>query len=80
VSDLVDGIYPPDGSSESTSPVNIGNPHEMTVLQFAETHHRDDRLVQPHHLQAAARRRPQVEKGLGLTIDHFRALIAAGRL
>jgi dTDP-glucose 4,6-dehydratase len=36
VSDLVDGIYKLLMSNES-NPVNIGNPAEMTVLQFAET-------------------------------------------
>lgn len=35
VSDLVDGIYRLLMSSEC-EPVNIGNPHEMTILQFAE--------------------------------------------
>ncbi len=35
VSDLVDGIYRLLLSNE-TGPVNIGNPSEMTILQFAE--------------------------------------------
>jgi dTDP-glucose 4,6-dehydratase len=35
VSDLIDGIYRLSQSSENL-PVNIGNPHEMTILQFAE--------------------------------------------
>ncbi len=35
VSDLIDGIYRLMKSDE-VLPVNIGNPHEMTVLQFAE--------------------------------------------
>ncbi|HYM62784.1 MAG TPA: GDP-mannose 4,6-dehydratase, partial [Thermoanaerobaculia bacterium] len=35
VSDLVEGIYRLLMSDES-HPVNIGNPNEMTVLQFAE--------------------------------------------
>ena len=34
VSDLIEGIYRLMNSSEVT-PVNIGNPHEMTVLEFA---------------------------------------------
>ncbi len=34
VSDLIEGIYRLMNSS-TTSPVNIGNPHEMTVLSFA---------------------------------------------
>ena len=35
VSDLVEGIYRLLLSAE-TEPVNIGNPHEMTIMQFAE--------------------------------------------
>lgn len=35
VSDLIDGIYRLMKSDEHW-PVNIGNPHEMTILQFAE--------------------------------------------
>jgi dTDP-glucose 4,6-dehydratase len=35
VSDLIDGIYRL-LMSDYTQPVNIGNPHEMTILQFAE--------------------------------------------
>ncbi len=36
VSDLVEGIYRLLGSDE-IDPVNIGNPHEMTILEFADT-------------------------------------------
>ncbi len=35
VSDLIDGIYRL-LLSDALTPVNIGNPHEMTILQFAE--------------------------------------------
>ncbi len=35
VSDLIDGIYRLSQSKE-TRPVNVGNPHEMTIRQFAE--------------------------------------------
>nr|WP_290665623.1 UDP-glucuronic acid decarboxylase family protein [Ardenticatena sp.] len=35
VDDLIDGIYRL-LMSEEVGPVNIGNPHEMTILQFAE--------------------------------------------
>jgi dTDP-glucose 4,6-dehydratase len=35
VSDLVDGIYRLLLSNDS-GPINVGNPHEMTILQFAE--------------------------------------------
>ena len=36
VSDLIDGIYRL-SQSDSSGPVNIGNPREMTILQFAES-------------------------------------------
>jgi dTDP-glucose 4,6-dehydratase len=36
VDDLVDGIYRLLRSDQAL-PINIGNPHEMTILQFAET-------------------------------------------
>jgi dTDP-glucose 4,6-dehydratase len=35
VSDLIEGIYRL-SQSDTPNPVNIGNPHEMSVLQFAE--------------------------------------------
>ncbi len=35
VSDLIEGIYRL-SQSDTANPVNIGNPHEMSVLQFAE--------------------------------------------
>ena len=35
VSDLIDGIYRL-LLSDAKTPVNVGNPHEMTILQFAE--------------------------------------------
>jgi dTDP-glucose 4,6-dehydratase len=35
VSDLVDGIFRL-ATSEESGPINIGNPREMTILQFAE--------------------------------------------
>ncbi len=35
VSDLIDGIYKLSQSGENL-PVNIGNPHEMTILEFAQ--------------------------------------------
>ncbi len=36
VADLVEGIYRL-LKSDARTPVNIGNPHEMTILEFAET-------------------------------------------
>ncbi len=36
VSDLIEGIYRLMSRSNEHQPVNLGNPHEMTVMQFAE--------------------------------------------
>jgi dTDP-glucose 4,6-dehydratase len=36
VSDLIEGIYRLLNHPDQHEPVNIGNPHEMTILQFAE--------------------------------------------
>jgi len=47
VDDLVEGIYRL-LLSDVTLPVNIGNPHEMTILEFAETIRR---IVQGHGRQ-----------------------------
>ena len=58
VSDLVDGIIRLMHSNEN-DPVNIGNPHEMTIEQIARDDHRDDRLDEQDRLPAAARRRPE---------------------
>ncbi len=44
VDDLIEGIFRLLMSNEPL-PTNIGNPHEMTILQFAEPHHRADRLA-----------------------------------
>ena len=55
ISDLVDGIIRL-MLSTANDPVNIGNPQEMTIEEIARADHRDDRLEEPDHLQAAARR------------------------
>ncbi len=34
--DLVDGIYRAAAESDFHEPVNIGNPNEVTILEFAE--------------------------------------------
>jgi len=99
VSDLVAGIFALAMSGEH-EPVNIGNPAEMTVLQFAERIRDlcgsaapivfkplpvdDPKIRQPNigkardilHWQPGV----ELDRGLRLTIDYFRALIAAGKL
>ena len=55
VSDLVDGIIRL-MQSDVNEPVNIGNPHEMTIERDRADDHADDRLDEPDRLQAAARR------------------------
>ena len=54
VSDLVDGIIRL-MLSDMNDPVNIGNPHEMTIEEIARDDHPHDRLDEPHRLPAAAR-------------------------
>ena len=58
VSDLVDGILRLLESKEN-DPVNIGNPHEMTIEEIARDDHPDDRLEEPDRLPAAAGGRPE---------------------
>ena len=58
VTDLVDGIIRL-MLSDVNDPVNIGNPHEMTIEEIARDDHPDDRLEEPDRLQAAADRRPE---------------------
>ena len=50
VDDLIDGIVKLLYSDEHL-PVNIGNQHEMTILQFAETINRDRRQQGRHHIR-----------------------------
>ena len=58
VSDLVDGIYRL-MTSDVADPVNIGNPAEMTILEFAQRDPRDHGLEEQGRLQAAAGRRSE---------------------
>ncbi len=58
VSDLVDGIYRLLLSDEN-EPVNIGNPAELTIHDFATGDQRADRQPGRHPLRAAAGGRPQ---------------------
>ena len=53
------GHLPAAAVATTNDPVNIGNPHEMTILRVRRDDHRADRLDEPHRLQAAADRRSQ---------------------
>ena len=66
VSDLVDGIYRLMLSAERY-PVNLGNPREMTILEFAEhirrlTAARSDIVFQPLPEDDPKQRRPDISK------------------
>jgi dTDP-glucose 4,6-dehydratase len=66
VSDLVRGLYLLSQSDESY-PVNLGNPHEMTILEFAECTRRVAGLhapivFQPLPQDDPKRRRPDIRK------------------
>ena len=70
VSDLVDGILKLLDSDEHF-PVNIGNPHEITILEFAEriralTGSRGELLFRPLPQDDPRRRRPDISKAKDL--------------
>ena len=72
VSDLVDGLYRLTQSDERY-PVNLGNPQEMTILEFAEhirrltgTTRTAIQAAAAGRSQAAAARHRQSKKGAGL--------------
>lgn len=99
VSDLIEGITRL-MMSDYAEPVNIGNPREMTVLDFAHEIKRlcgsdapivhkplpvDDPKVRQPNIGLARKLlnwEPQMDlaKGLQLTIDYFKSLLAAGKL
>ncbi|HEY8240914.1 MAG TPA: UDP-glucuronic acid decarboxylase family protein, partial [Kiritimatiellia bacterium] len=99
VSDLVEGIYRLAMSKEH-DPVNIGNPHEMNVMDFAnkiktlcgsssEIIHKplpvdDPKIRQPNITRAREilgwSPKMDIDKGLSLTIDYFKSLIARGKV
>lgn len=99
VSDLIAGIYAL-AMSDCHEPVNIGNPHEMHVVEFADKicklcgsrsalAHKplpvDDPKVRQPNIDKARRLLKwepvmDLNKGLGLTIDYFKALIAKGEI
>ncbi len=58
VSDLVEGIYRLMNSDEH-EPVNIGNPQEITILEFAERIRHLAGIRSTHHFQSAAAGRSQ---------------------
>ena len=63
VSDLVDGLYRLMLSDERY-PVNLGNPREMTILEFAGAHPPADRSARREiDFRAAARRRSRSSGG-----------------
>ena len=70
VSDLIEGIYRL-ALSEEHAPVNIGNPHELTVLQFAETIIRltgsgSEIVHRPMPVDDPRQRRPDITKARAL--------------
>lgn len=99
VSDLINGIYAL-AMSDGHDPVNIGNPLEMNVLQFAERIralcgssspivHKplpvdDPKVRQPNITQAKSllgwEPVMDLDRGLKLTIEYFRGLIAKGQV
>ncbi|HEY8241387.1 MAG TPA: UDP-glucuronic acid decarboxylase family protein [Kiritimatiellia bacterium] len=99
VSDLVEGIYRL-MMSDTHDPCNIGNPHEMSVLDFAQKIKKlcgasspivhkplpidDPKIRQPNITRAKEilgwSPQMDLDKGLGLTIEYFRSLIAKGKV
>ena len=71
VTDLVDGIIRL-MDSDVNEPVNIGNPHEMTIEEIARRHPAPDRIEEQARLSAAARRRSE-----GATAGHHPGADAA---
>jgi dTDP-glucose 4,6-dehydratase len=66
VSDLIEGIYRL-MMSEHTEPVNIGNPHEMTMLEFAReivqaTGSRSKVVFEPLPQDDPKQRRPDITR------------------
>jgi dTDP-glucose 4,6-dehydratase len=97
ISDLVDGVWRL-MQRGVTEPVNIGNPHEMTLLELAKRILRltgsrseivfrplpedDPRVRQPDITRARTllgwEPRVDVDEGLRLTLDWFRARVRVG--
>jgi dTDP-glucose 4,6-dehydratase len=99
VSDLIEGIYRL-AMSDGHDPVNIGNPREMSVVEFAEKIrglcgsqspiiHKplpvdDPKIRQPNIGKAKSllgwEPKMELEMGLRMTIEYFRALIDKGNV
>ena len=70
VSDMVDGLYRLMQSDERY-PVNLGNPHEMTILEFAQhllrlTGSRSEIVFEPLPVDDPRQRRPNIDKARAL--------------
>ena len=78
VSDLVDGIIRL-MESDVNDPVNIGNPHEMTIEEIARAIIRDDGLDEQDRLPAAAGRRSEGAPARHHARAHAARLGAEGR-
>ena len=78
VTDLVDGIIRL-MESDQHDPVNIGNPHEMTIEEIARDDHPADRLDEPDRLPAAARGRSEGAPARHHARPHAARLGAEGR-
>lgn len=66
VSDLIDGIYKL-ALSKDHGPVNIGNPEEMTIIDFARmvielTDSKSDLILQPAQIDEPRRRKPDISR------------------
>jgi dTDP-glucose 4,6-dehydratase len=99
VSDLIEGIFRL-AMSDTSEPVNIGNPHEMSVLEFARKINElcgstaeiefkplpvdDPKIRQPDIARAREvlewEPKMDLERGLALTIDYFKALLSRGAI
>ena len=78
VTDLVDGIIRL-MESNLNDPVNIGNPHEMTIEEIAADDHQADRLEEQARLPAAAGGRPEGAPARHHARPHAARLGAEGR-
>jgi dTDP-glucose 4,6-dehydratase len=82
VSDLVDGLYRL-MQSEERYPVNLGNPHEMTILEFAEhiravTGTRSEIVFQPLPEDDPKQRQPDISKARAILGWEPRVSLADG--
>jgi dTDP-glucose 4,6-dehydratase len=81
VSDLIEGIYRLMNSDEH-EPTNIGNPHEITILEFAERILALTGLTVPIVFKPLPQDDPKQrcpDIGLRLTLAYFREQVAVGK-